>query len=145
MLADMFSRCFFGVFGVAKSNGAGCGGALRFEGGHIRALFSGPVLNYGADFVTLFAVKVALEVLLEAKWSEDVVLVMELESQVVLNWLSSPLTRPRKWWDYFEELDKLMSRSNNIHFKLVPKGVNSMAVSLATLDIQRNEVLKAWW
>ncbi|KAL4309428.1 hypothetical protein GQ457_01G032330 [Hibiscus cannabinus] len=70
---------------------------------------------------------------------------MELESQVVLNWLDYPLTRPWKWWDYFEELDKLMSRSDIIHFKLVPKGENSMAASLATLGIQRNEVLKAWW
>ncbi|KAL4273331.1 hypothetical protein GQ457_13G003290 [Hibiscus cannabinus] len=70
---------------------------------------------------------------------------MELESQVVLNWLDAPLTRPQKWWDYFEELDKLMSMSDNIHFKLVPKGENSMAASLATLGIQRNEVLKAWW
>ncbi|KAK8535774.1 hypothetical protein V6N13_015294 [Hibiscus sabdariffa] len=120
-------------------------GALRFEGGHIRALFSGPVLNYGANFATLFAVKVVLVVLLEAKWSEDVVLVMDLESQVVPNWLNSPLTRPWKWWIYFEELDKLMSMSDNIQIKLVPKGLNSMAASLATLGIQRNEVLKAWW
>ncbi|KAK9030039.1 hypothetical protein V6N11_031477 [Hibiscus sabdariffa] len=120
-------RCeqmIFGVFGAANFNGVGCDGALCVEGGHIRALFSGPVSNYGADFATLFAVKVALEVFLEAKWSEDVVLVMELESQVVLNWLDSPLTRPWKWWGYFEELDILMSRSDNIHFKLVPKGEN---------------------
>ncbi|KAL4341053.1 hypothetical protein GQ457_08G002300 [Hibiscus cannabinus] len=74
---------FFGVFG-----------ALRFEGGYIRALFSGPVSNYDAAFTTLFAVKVALEVLLEAKWSENAGLVLELESHVVLNWLDSPLTRP---------------------------------------------------
>ncbi|KAL4351584.1 hypothetical protein GQ457_06G004080 [Hibiscus cannabinus] len=75
-------QMFFGVFGAANFNRAGCGGALRLEGGYIRALFSGPVSNYGADFATLIAVKVALEVLLEAKWSEDAGLVLELESQV---------------------------------------------------------------
>ncbi|KAK9007450.1 hypothetical protein V6N11_074372 [Hibiscus sabdariffa] len=41
---------FFGVFRAANFIVAGCGGALRFEGGHIRALFSDPVSNYGADF-----------------------------------------------------------------------------------------------
>ncbi|KAK8685373.1 hypothetical protein V6N13_041376 [Hibiscus sabdariffa] len=84
----------FGLFGVANFNGVGCGGALCFEEGHIRALFFGLVSNYGAYFTTLIVIKVTLKVLIEANWSEDVVLLMELESQVVLNWLDSPLSRP---------------------------------------------------
>ncbi|KAK8598146.1 hypothetical protein V6N13_095536 [Hibiscus sabdariffa] len=40
-----------------------------------------PVSNYDADFATLSAVKITLEVLIKTNWSEDDVVLIELESQ----------------------------------------------------------------
>ncbi|KAK8634007.1 hypothetical protein V6N13_014836 [Hibiscus sabdariffa] len=45
----------FQIQGVRKGDKAACGGMLLFGGGVIRALFSGPVVDYGRVPIDLFA------------------------------------------------------------------------------------------
>ncbi|KAK9016891.1 hypothetical protein V6N11_079384 [Hibiscus sabdariffa] len=85
---------------------------------HIRRLgiVSRPIDNDGADYTELTAVKIALEVLMESKWTSKDILMMESDSQVVLNGMSNPLSTP---W-------------------------NSMTYSLAKQGCLRSKLFKAW-
>ncbi|KAL4319081.1 hypothetical protein GQ457_18G021000 [Hibiscus cannabinus] len=103
----------FNVDGAASMYGAGCGGIMHTYSGLIRAMFSGPVENDGADFAEIMTIKTALEIFIEAKWAGKEVLMVESDSQVVLNWISQPLLRPWKWWTLFEQIDRLVKVSSS--------------------------------
>ncbi|KAK8633568.1 hypothetical protein V6N13_014413 [Hibiscus sabdariffa] len=81
-----------------------------------RGIVSRPIDNDGADYTELTAVKIALEVLMESKWTSKDILMMESDSQVVLNGMSNPLSTP---W-------------------------NSMTYSLAKQGCLRSKLFKAW-
>ncbi|KAL4324908.1 hypothetical protein GQ457_11G031730 [Hibiscus cannabinus] len=135
----------FHVAGIFKLDGAGCGGTLHSKEGHIIALFSGPVQVVSSHFAVMEAVKCALEVLFESNWVGKATLKVELQSQVVLNWIMSPSLRPGKNWEAFESLDKLTSSIINIQFVYRRRERTSMADVLANMGSQRTEILKAWW
>ncbi|GMI64142.1 hypothetical protein HRI_000083500 [Hibiscus trionum] len=84
----------FNVDGSFYKNAAGCGGVLRSYAGDMRALFSGPVENLGPEFAELMAIWTALLVFLEVGWIGKESLIVESDSQVVLNWIANPLLRP---------------------------------------------------
>ncbi|KAL4347478.1 hypothetical protein GQ457_17G001450 [Hibiscus cannabinus] len=81
----------FRIQGVRKGDKAVCGGMLLFGGGVIRALFSGPVVDYGRVPIDLFAVKVALETFKKAGWASSSALTIVLDNIVLINWLENTL------------------------------------------------------
>ncbi|KAE8726444.1 hypothetical protein F3Y22_tig00006886pilonHSYRG00006 [Hibiscus syriacus] len=95
----------FNVDGSANKEAAGCGGVLRNSEGHVVAMFFGPVSLVNVDFAELVAIKFTLELFCGSKWLRNVVLIIESDSAVVLNWLQSYSGRPWKWGSTFEEID----------------------------------------
>ncbi|KAK8575645.1 hypothetical protein V6N13_033110 [Hibiscus sabdariffa] len=83
----------FRIQGVRKGDKAACGGMLLFGGGVIRALFSGPVVDYGRVPINLFAVKVTLETFKKAGWASSSALTIVLDNRVLINWLENTLQR----------------------------------------------------
>ncbi|KAL4362962.1 hypothetical protein GQ457_04G030950 [Hibiscus cannabinus] len=65
------------TFGQSSANGGMLWRRSMHNSGHIKALFSGPIVIVGADFVELATVKVALEIFIESKWSTKDLLVVE--------------------------------------------------------------------
>ncbi|KAK9006963.1 hypothetical protein V6N11_019293 [Hibiscus sabdariffa] len=82
-------QIFFRVCGLRRKERYGCGGFLCTKEGIIRALFSGPCEFCGAAISELQAVKIALDILSKVNGMGDLELVIEINSQVVLNWLES--------------------------------------------------------
>ncbi|KAL4273856.1 hypothetical protein GQ457_13G008970 [Hibiscus cannabinus] len=77
-----FSGCLkFNVSGAYRDNKAGCGRILKNKYGILRALFSGPNKGTSLDSAKLVAIKVTLELFLEANWSGVAGLVIEVDSQ----------------------------------------------------------------
>ncbi|KAL4354472.1 hypothetical protein GQ457_06G022430 [Hibiscus cannabinus] len=64
-------------FGQSSANGGMLWRRSMHNSGHFKALFSGPIVIVGADFVELATVKVALEIFIESKWSTKDLLVVE--------------------------------------------------------------------
>ncbi|KAE8690196.1 hypothetical protein F3Y22_tig00110911pilonHSYRG00086 [Hibiscus syriacus] len=84
----------FNVDGAASIEAAGCGGVLRTPTGTVVALFSGLMSCLGADYAELIVVKTTFEVFRETDWFEKAELIIESNSQVVLNLISSTFLRP---------------------------------------------------
>ncbi|XP_039004218.1 uncharacterized protein LOC120131256 [Hibiscus syriacus] len=135
----------FNVDGAFKDSAAGCGGVLRTHNGDIVALFSGPVDQICADFSELVAVMVALSLFLETGWGYSFRLSFESDSQEVLKWVENISSRPWRWWDCFEEIDKIRSQYTEVRFEYVPREGNGMADQLAKQGMQRQNLFKAWW
>ncbi|KAK8995100.1 hypothetical protein V6N11_069548 [Hibiscus sabdariffa] len=123
----------------------GCGGALRDETGALRALFAGPVADSDSDIAKLLAVKFALELFCETSWIGKVGLLVEVDSQVVLNWVSSPFTRPWRWWPQLIAIDLLTKRIGKVDFNLVDRQRNALAFGLSRDGALRASFFKAWW
>ncbi|KAL4384698.1 hypothetical protein GQ457_15G025740 [Hibiscus cannabinus] len=128
----------FNVDGSFNTVAAGCGGVLRSSNGDMRAIFSGPVEYFGSDFAELMAVKTALSIFLEAGWMGKVHLIIESDSQVVLNWISNPLLRPWKWWCFFDEIENLVRKLGSVNFSYIPRNRNNLADHLAKAGIGRS-------
>ncbi|KAK9019234.1 hypothetical protein V6N11_053760 [Hibiscus sabdariffa] len=58
----------------------GCGGVLRISDGTLRALFFGPLHCSGYNFAELLAMKLAVDVFIEAGWVGVMELVLEYNS-----------------------------------------------------------------
>ncbi|KAK8575648.1 hypothetical protein V6N12_063316 [Hibiscus sabdariffa] len=93
-----FGAALWSIWGARLGPKVGCGGDIRDETGALRALFAGPVAVSDPDVVKLLTVKFALELFCETSWIGKVGLLVEVDSQVVLNWVSTPFTRPWRWW-----------------------------------------------
>ncbi|KAK8589012.1 hypothetical protein V6N12_023421 [Hibiscus sabdariffa] len=72
-----------------SSNGFPCGKNLS------GALFFGSLHCSGYDFVELLAMKLAVDVFIEAGWVGVMELVLESNSRMVLNWINNPIAQPR--------------------------------------------------
>ncbi|KAK9000739.1 hypothetical protein V6N11_081227 [Hibiscus sabdariffa] len=96
----------FNVDGSVLLNRAGCGGVLRNHKGEVIAIFYGPAECFGADYSELVAIKMAFNLFKETNVFGKARLVIESDSQIVLNWLQNFLARPWKWWSLFEEIDR---------------------------------------
>ncbi|KAL4385411.1 hypothetical protein GQ457_15G023500 [Hibiscus cannabinus] len=73
-------------------------GILQTYEGFIRAMFSGPLPELGAEYAGITTIKLAMEVFEEAGWAGVAELVVELDSKVVLNLTSNLWQRPWIWW-----------------------------------------------
>ncbi|GMI67424.1 hypothetical protein HRI_000411700 [Hibiscus trionum] len=134
----------FNVDGAASPNLAGCGGVLCSKNGIIKAMFSGPAPPNGSDYSKIFAINTALHIFSEAGLTGSHPLVIESDSQVVINWILSAPSRPWKWWQIFEEIDKLRC-GMQVSFTHSPRIYNSMADHLAKMGLNRNSMFKSWW
>ncbi|KAL4346396.1 hypothetical protein GQ457_17G004770 [Hibiscus cannabinus] len=94
----------FNVDGAFNLECAGCGGVLRNCNGDVRAMFAGPV-EMGAEYAELMAIRLALSIFIEANWVGKTFLLVESDSQVVINWIANMSSRPWRWWNIFEDLD----------------------------------------
>ncbi|KAL4304545.1 hypothetical protein GQ457_10G006180 [Hibiscus cannabinus] len=81
------------------------GGSNPNCNGDVRALFAGPVELLGAEYAELMAIRLALSIFIEANWVGKTFLIVESDSQVVINWIANMSSRPWRWWNIFEELD----------------------------------------
>ncbi|GMJ00607.1 hypothetical protein like AT4G29090 [Hibiscus trionum] len=135
----------FNTDGAFKDQHAGCGGVLRTDSGDIRALFSGPIQPFSADFAELVALRTALEIFIEAGWLGRANLVVESDSQTVLNWVANKSLRPWRWWSVFEDIDILRSQINQCTFVHVSRNLNQLADHLAKEGMHRPMIFKAWW
>ncbi|KAL4284097.1 hypothetical protein GQ457_16G022540 [Hibiscus cannabinus] len=123
----------------------GCGGILRDDSGLIRALFSGPVDGAYINVARLLAISYALDLFCEINWDGLFGLLVELESQVVLNWITKPNLRPWKWWHKLVSIDLLVKRAGLVEFKVVHRQSNALAFGLASDGASRDSFFKAWW
>ncbi|KAK8625433.1 hypothetical protein V6N13_090305 [Hibiscus sabdariffa] len=107
----------FLIQGVRIGDKAACGGLLLFGGGVIRAIFSGPVVDYGRAPIDLFAVKVALEIFKKAGWASSSALTIVLDNKVLINWLENTLQRPWGIAKHIAKIDSLICGCANVQFK----------------------------
>ncbi|GMI64137.1 hypothetical protein HRI_000083000 [Hibiscus trionum] len=128
MDSSNFGSIKFNVDGSFYTNTSGCGGVLRSYAGDMRALFSGPVENLGPDFAKLMAIRTALFVFSQAGWIGKESLIVESDSQVVLNWIANSHLRPWRWWNYFEDIDSLAKKISCVSFEFVPRARNGLMV-----------------
>ncbi|KAK8669316.1 hypothetical protein V6N13_106750 [Hibiscus sabdariffa] len=135
----------FQIQGVRKGDKAACGGMLLFGGGVIRALFSGPVVDYGRVPIDLFAVKVALETFKKAGWASSLALTIVLDNRVLINWLENTLQRPWGIAKYIAEINSLVCGCVNVQFKSAEISNMAMVGSLAYDGLSRSTWLVAWW
>ncbi|KAK8634011.1 hypothetical protein V6N13_014840 [Hibiscus sabdariffa] len=135
----------FQIQGVRKGDKAACGGMLLFGGGVIRALFSGPVVDYGRVPIDLFAVKVALETFKKAGWASSLALTIVLDNRVLINWLENTPQRPWGIAKYIAEIDSLVCGCVNVQFKSAEISNMAMVGSLAYDGLSRSTWLVAWW
>ncbi|KAK8686373.1 hypothetical protein V6N13_125398 [Hibiscus sabdariffa] len=135
----------FRIHGVRKGDKAACGGILVTEGGVVRALFSGPVVDCGSVPIDLFTVKVALETFKKAGWASGSALTIELDNRVLINWLENTLQRPWRIAKYIAEIDSLVCGCVNVQFKLADILNLAMAGSLTLDGLSRSNWLVVWW
>ncbi|KAK8648300.1 hypothetical protein V6N13_129058 [Hibiscus sabdariffa] len=117
--------------GVRKGDKSACGGMLVTKGGVVKALFSGPVVDYGSAPIDLFAVKVVLETFKKAGWALSSALTIELDNKILINWLENTLHRPWGIAKYIAEIDSLVCGCVNVHFKYAEQSNMAMVGSLA--------------
>ncbi|KAK8478946.1 hypothetical protein V6N11_021030 [Hibiscus sabdariffa] len=108
-------------------------------------LFAGPIADSDSDVAKLLAVKFVLELFCETSWFGKVGLLVEVDSQVVLNWFSSPFTRPWRWWPQLIAIDLLTKRIGKVDFSLVDRQWNALAYGLSRDGALRASFFKAWW
>ncbi|KAK9000750.1 hypothetical protein V6N11_081237 [Hibiscus sabdariffa] len=135
----------FNVDGSVLLNRAGCGGVLRNHKGEVIAIFSGLAECFGADYSELVAVKMALNLFKETNVFGKTRLVIESDSQIVLNWLQNFSARPWKWWCLFEVIDRSLKQIPGTVTVFVPRARNSFVDYLAKSGAKRNELFKAHW
>ncbi|KAK8689267.1 hypothetical protein V6N13_087989 [Hibiscus sabdariffa] len=104
--------------GVSNAEGVGCGGVLSLGGGEIWALFAGPLQRSDATITDLSAIKMALEVFIEAGFADQFELFIETPSLVVVNWLQNSFERPWSKWMLLAEIDKLVYNIANVRFEV---------------------------
>ncbi|KAK9017179.1 hypothetical protein V6N11_079661 [Hibiscus sabdariffa] len=92
----------------------------------------------------LLAVKFALELFCETSWFGKVGLLVEVDSQVVLNWFYLPFTRPWRWWPQLIAIDLLTKRIGKVDFSLVDRQCNALAYGLSRDGALRASFFKAW-
>ncbi|KAK8533243.1 hypothetical protein V6N12_076519 [Hibiscus sabdariffa] len=107
--------------------------------------FGGPVTDSDSDVAKLLAVKFALELFCETSWFGKVGLLVEVDSQVVLNWFSSLFTRPWRWWPQLIVINLLTKRIGKVDFSLVDRQCNALAYGLSRDGALRASFFKAWW
>ncbi|KAK8696940.1 hypothetical protein V6N13_113108 [Hibiscus sabdariffa] len=135
----------FLIQGVRIGDKAACGGLLLFGGGVIRAIFSGPVVDYGRAPIDLFAVKVALEIFKKAGWASSSALTIVLDNKVLINWLENTLQRTWGISKHIAEIDSLICGCANVQFKSAENSNMAMVGSLAYDGLSRSTWLVAWW
>ncbi|KAK8574915.1 hypothetical protein V6N12_062592 [Hibiscus sabdariffa] len=135
----------FNIGGARLGPKVGCGGALRDETGALRALFAGPVAVSDLNVAKLLAVKFALELFCETSLIGKVGLLVEVDSQVVLNWVSTLFTRPWRWWPQSIAIDLLTKRIGKVDFNLVDRQRNALAFGLSRDGALRASFFKVWW
>ncbi|KAK8707974.1 hypothetical protein V6N13_059023 [Hibiscus sabdariffa] len=140
-----FDLCLvFRVSGVKFGNKAACGGALFLKDGTIKAMFSRPATCNEFIGVDISAVKVALEVLKPAWWTKSWVVILEIESKILLNWLANSFQRPWGFSKVLVDIDVLVCELS-IHFRHILKDQNEMAAYLARIGLNKSEWFQAWW
>ncbi|KAK9016604.1 hypothetical protein V6N11_079099 [Hibiscus sabdariffa] len=99
----------------------------------------------GLDFAELLAMKIVVDVFIEAGCMGVMELVLESNSRVVLNWIVNPIARPRVWWETFLKLDRAARLVGKLSFYHIERVDNSMEALLAKEGANRTEIFKAWW
>ncbi|KAL4379161.1 hypothetical protein GQ457_02G039260 [Hibiscus cannabinus] len=103
------------------------------------------IIGKGTYFAKLSAVKIALEIFIEANWNGRAALLVELDSSLVVSWLNDISMRPWCWWPVLLEIDKLIRAIGNVQCCLVSRHNNIFAGCLARNGVHRRSVFKAWW
>ncbi|KAL4296471.1 hypothetical protein GQ457_12G016550 [Hibiscus cannabinus] len=98
----------FNIGGAKLGHKTGCGDILREVAGIVHALFSGPVVGADPKFARLVAVNHGLELFRETNWVGNVDFIVEVDSQVVLNWFATLAQRPWSWWSPLVAIDILV-------------------------------------
>ncbi|KAL4279990.1 hypothetical protein GQ457_03G005390 [Hibiscus cannabinus] len=137
----------FNVDRASKDELAGCGGVLRCEDGVLRVIFFGLVIGKGTNFVELSAVKIALEVFIEANWKGIAVLLVELYSSLIVSWMNDVSLRPWCWcwWSVLLEIDKLYEPFVMYSVCLVSRHNNIFTGCLARDGVHRLSLFNVWW
>ncbi|KAK8579195.1 hypothetical protein V6N12_069524 [Hibiscus sabdariffa] len=112
--------------------------------GILRAIFSGPCEGLGAKYAEFQAIKVAMELFIEADWVGKSPLVIESDAKMVLNWISNKFVRLWGWWTILVEIDKLVSKIAKVHFNYVSRQTNVLADYLVKDDMRRKSIFRAW-
>lgn len=95
----------FNVDGVVYEDVVRGGGVLRDEDGVVRAIFTGPSEEKDADMAEVGAIKVALDLFSGMGWPINCPLLVEVGSNLVLNWLSEIKSRSRILQSIFINID----------------------------------------
>ncbi|KAK8661739.1 hypothetical protein V6N13_091335 [Hibiscus sabdariffa] len=135
----------FNVDGAFNSECARYGGVLRNYNGDVRAMFAGPVEMVGAEYAELMAIRLVLSIFIEVNWVGKTFLLVESDSQVVINWIANRSSRPWRWWNIFEDLDEDCRKILKVKILYVPKTQNKLANNLAKMGARRSELFKVWW
>ncbi|KAK5795505.1 hypothetical protein PVK06_036773 [Gossypium arboreum] len=135
----------FNVSGIASEVALGGGGVLRDDEGIVRALFSS--LNDACDIESakLGAIITALDVFIKIGWKGLGLLIVEIDSKVVYNWISDKTRRPWSQQATFADLEMRIVCVGELSFSLAELNGNEMADTLATVGMSRPCMFKAWW
>ncbi|KAE8731152.1 hypothetical protein F3Y22_tig00002840pilonHSYRG00484 [Hibiscus syriacus] len=128
-----------------KNSFAGCGGVLRDDRGFIKVIISGLIEAENPEMVKLAAIRVALELFVEAGWHSHWNLIIESDSKIVLNWVNSAVSRSWRGWFWFEEIDNLRRKLAHSSFAYSLRQINGMADQHGKLGLSRPKMFKAWW
>ncbi|KAL4302063.1 hypothetical protein GQ457_10G007730 [Hibiscus cannabinus] len=131
--------------GTSGLESHGCGGVLRNCNGDVRAMFAGPVELLGAEFAELMAIRLALSIFIEANSVGKSFLIVESDSQVVINWITNRSSRSWRWWKIFKDLDSNSRIVSKVKILYVLRKHNKLADNLAKTGARRSDLFKFWW
>ncbi|KAK8677594.1 hypothetical protein V6N13_143123 [Hibiscus sabdariffa] len=133
------------VDGTATDAKTGCGGVLRDSSGNIRFPFSCPISALGSDYSELMDVHIGLEFFREANWIGKTHLIVESDSELVLEWIKEKLQRPWRWWKILHDIDCLAAQIKHIKFQHVPREHNYLSDFLAKSGMYSSSSKEWWW
>lgn len=127
-----------------KPGPAGIGGVLRNHRGEFLCFFSCPVGSLDSNYAEILALSKALHLSTSNESLLHTSIIFELDSANTVSWVLNSSTRPWKYSNTFNTIQKLISR---LHFPLfvhTPRTANSIADSLAKTGVSRSGDFIAW-
>ncbi|KAL4303286.1 hypothetical protein GQ457_10G006130 [Hibiscus cannabinus] len=98
--------------------------------------------SIGAEYAELMAIRLALSIFIEANCVGKTFLIVESDSQVVINWIANMSSRPWRWWNIFKELDVDSRFISKVKILYVPRTHNKLADNLAKTRARRSDLFK---
>ncbi|XVE95225.1 hypothetical protein REPUB_Repub02eG0077800 [Reevesia pubescens] len=72
-------------------------------------------------------------------------LIVDFDSIIAVNWCMKIELRPWRYWEYFSQIDLLVSKVGGVEFKKIFREANGMADHLAKVGVTQSSFFKAWW